>query len=200
MNINEFWAIVEHCKDAESPEVALADSLQHLSVEEIVEFHNYFKWLDNYAYRWDIWGAAYLLHAGCSDDGFEYFRSGLIAKGRSIYESVLKNPDDLRILWGMGNIDNEAYGCVAYEVLARKQGISEVEAMDFLYERMSRTPFDLYIDGALYVAPDTEDWDFEDETENRKRLPELSNLYYEYWKDKPESDVRWPEILTARTE
>ena len=28
------------------------------------------------AYRWSLWGAAYVINGGCSDDGFEYFAPG----------------------------------------------------------------------------------------------------------------------------
>jgi len=35
----------------------------------------------NKAYTWDLWGAAYLINGGCSDDGFEYFRRWLVSRG-----------------------------------------------------------------------------------------------------------------------
>jgi hypothetical protein len=34
------------------------------------------------AYRWDLWGLAYQLNGGCSDDGFVYFRCWLLGQGR----------------------------------------------------------------------------------------------------------------------
>ena len=33
----------------------------------------------NEAYTWDLWGAADVIHGGCSDDGFEYFRRWLVS-------------------------------------------------------------------------------------------------------------------------
>src|SRR5262249_43197 len=71
----------------------LARSLSSLSVEEIFAFEAIFNRLHAAAYRADLWGAAYLVNGGCSDDGFDYFRAGLIALGRSAYEAALTNPD-----------------------------------------------------------------------------------------------------------
>jgi hypothetical protein len=47
------------------------------------------------AYRWDVWAAASVIHGGCSDDAFWDFRAGLIALGRTRYESALAEPDTL---------------------------------------------------------------------------------------------------------
>ena len=47
------------------------------------------------AYTWDLWGAAYLINGGCSDDGFAYFRSWLISRGRAAYEEAVRDPDSL---------------------------------------------------------------------------------------------------------
>jgi Protein of unknown function (DUF4240) len=45
--------------------------------------------------RADLWGAAFILNGGCSDDGFNDFRGWLIAQGRTVYEAALENPDSL---------------------------------------------------------------------------------------------------------
>jgi hypothetical protein len=47
------------------------------------------------AYTWDLWGAAYIVDGGCSDDSFMDFRSWLIAQGRDFYYSMRSNPDSL---------------------------------------------------------------------------------------------------------
>src|SRR5207247_1890272 len=48
-----------------------------------------------HAYRWDLWAAAYWLGGGCSDDGFIDFRSCLISLGKTDYERILADPDNL---------------------------------------------------------------------------------------------------------
>jgi hypothetical protein len=47
------------------------------------------------SYSWDLWGAASVVHGGCSDDGFEYFRRWLISRGRATFEAALADPDSL---------------------------------------------------------------------------------------------------------
>jgi len=44
------------------------------------------------SYRVDLWGAAYLINGGCSDDAFEYFRGWLIVQGRGTYERIVADP------------------------------------------------------------------------------------------------------------
>jgi Protein of unknown function (DUF4240) len=51
--------------------------------------------LDRRAYTWELWGAAYVIEDGCSDDCFRDFRAYLISLGRDPYEAALKSPDSL---------------------------------------------------------------------------------------------------------
>ena len=46
-------------------------------------------------YRTPLWGAAYVINGGCSDDGFDYFRGWLILQGREVFEHVVADPDVL---------------------------------------------------------------------------------------------------------
>lgn len=182
MNIEKLWEIVEQCKDCKRPEAKLEKILFELPLEDIAEFFFIFSWLDSYAYSEKMWCAAYLLNGGCSDDGFEYFRRGLISKGRAIYELALKNPDDLACLWGTGPIDNELFGgYAARHAYMDKTGSSVEAAFDYLYGYKQAEVFDLYIDGRLFDGnQNTESWDFDDEQENRKRLPRLTELSSEH--------------------
>lgn len=47
------------------------------------------------AYRWNLWGAGYVIHGGMSDDGFDYFRAWLIGQGRAAFDQALADPDSL---------------------------------------------------------------------------------------------------------
>jgi hypothetical protein len=42
-----------------------------------------------------LWGAAYVIEGGCSDDSFDYFRAYLISRGRAVYERAIADPDSL---------------------------------------------------------------------------------------------------------
>ena len=59
------------------------------------------------SYRIELWGAAYLLNGGCSDDCFEYFRGWLITQGRAVYEAVLADPDSLADVDNLTDVECE---------------------------------------------------------------------------------------------
>ena len=42
-----------------------------------------------------MWGAAYVIEDGCSDDCFRDFRNYVISLGRASYSAALRNPDSL---------------------------------------------------------------------------------------------------------
>jgi hypothetical protein len=74
---------------------ALRNELRQLTLDEIVTFQVMFRRYLNEAYTWNLWGAAYVIHGGCSDDGFEYFRRWLVSRGRDAYEGALADADSL---------------------------------------------------------------------------------------------------------
>ena len=93
-----FWAIIDPTTEAHDQAAqmkALHLQLRGLSLEELVSFQMTFRRYLNHAYSWDLWGAAYVINGGCSDDGFEYFRRWLVSRGRKIYEAALENPESL---------------------------------------------------------------------------------------------------------
>ncbi len=100
MDSSKFWKIIDASRenaqgDLDAQIEALRKQLQDLSPAEIVKFQEIFDayWLR--AYCWDLWGAAYIIGGGCSDDGFMDFRAWLISKGEKAYEEALKNPESL---------------------------------------------------------------------------------------------------------
>ncbi len=67
----------------------------HLSPTELIAFEHTFTRYFHQAYDWKLWAAAYLIHGGCSDDGFMDFRAWLIGQGETTYQNVLGYPDML---------------------------------------------------------------------------------------------------------
>lgn len=67
-----FWEIVDGvAREGGTPEdrlEALEVALTALSLDEVIGFEMTFRRLLNKAYTWDLWGAAYVIHGGCSDD------------------------------------------------------------------------------------------------------------------------------------
>jgi hypothetical protein len=100
MDIPTFWQIIETAKTkAKGNEgrmlATLAAALKDQGPAAVAAFQRHLDERMQAAYTWPLWGAAYILNGGCSDDGFEYFRGLLIANGREVFESAVKNPDSL---------------------------------------------------------------------------------------------------------
>jgi hypothetical protein len=99
MPADRFWGIIaraaERAHDPEAHVEALRAALRQLTVEELISFEVAYRAYLNKGYTWDLWGAAYVIHGGCSDDGFEYFRRWLVARGRDTYEAALADPESL---------------------------------------------------------------------------------------------------------
>ena len=100
MNIDQFWQIVERVhagspRDMEAKCRLLAEELRALPSMEIQSFDQHLADLIWHAYSDDLWGAAFVINNGCSDDKFMDFRSTLISLGRSAFENALKDPESL---------------------------------------------------------------------------------------------------------
>ena len=94
---DRFWQIIDATvsRDYDAQLDALAEALSELSREDLLAFDADFHRASRAAYRWDLWGAAYVINGGCSDDGFIDFRSWLIAQGKGIYDAALADPESL---------------------------------------------------------------------------------------------------------
>lgn len=96
---DRFWDIIERDTrpdlDPDDRMETMRAALRELSLEELISFEVAFRRFLNKAYTWDLWGAANVIHGGCSDDGFEYFRCWLVSRGRNAYEAAMADPDSL---------------------------------------------------------------------------------------------------------
>jgi hypothetical protein len=170
MDWKPFWKIIE---DAYRPDAiehfeSLKARLNELKWFEVIEFQARFDDAITAANSIDLWGAAYLINGGCSDDGFRDFRVWLVGRGRHAYEHALKHPDSLADVLDGDPVDGFGLDAAALRVYEEKTGMSD------FYDRLDRAEADALpppLDGT------ESDWDFEDETEMRKRFPRLTHLY-----------------------
>jgi hypothetical protein len=158
-----FWQLIADTREAAGNDTGrqselLEERLSRLPAQQIVDFARIRHRLDQQAYTWDIWGAAYVIEDGCSDDCFRDFRAYLISLGRDAYEAALSNPDSLAPVvedaeggdWE--NADNVAPD--AYESAADED-----------------IPAD---DSDLSGSPRGESWDDEDQDTLVQRFPALA--------------------------
>ena len=136
--LQEFWALIERSDPALSQWEqleALRRELRQLPADKIAEFDAVLVALHTQAYSWDLWGAAYVIKGGASDDGFHYFKSWVIGRGRNFYESALADPDSLAELIPDGVADHaefEELNYVAREVWIDKTDDPEMPSIELL--------------------------------------------------------------------
>jgi len=100
MDIDEFWQIIETVHrnsdgDMDRKCELLKERLSALGEQGLRDFIGHFDAADAAAYTWPLWGAAYVMNGGCSDDAFSDFRATLISQGRTTYQQALINPESL---------------------------------------------------------------------------------------------------------
>ena len=110
MDDARFWSIVEDCHAASGDDMDRKDRLikvaaSKLSASDVESFGAIFDRMMDAAYSYPLWGAACIIHGGCSDDTFSDFRASLISRGRAAFENALKDPDSL----ANEDIDEEAW-------------------------------------------------------------------------------------------
>ncbi|GAB2740671.1 DUF4240 domain-containing protein [Streptomyces bullii] len=113
MDETEFWQLVDDAREAadgdpEEQADLLVERLTRLDPESVLDFARHFEARYNRAYTWDLWGAAWVLLDGASDDAFDFFRCWLIGQGREVFEGALHDPDALADL--LDDFDEEIDG------------------------------------------------------------------------------------------
>jgi Protein of unknown function (DUF4240) len=89
-----FWELIEQMAGPIETAPARIDSVLAAQPEELVAgFHASFETNLSRLYVWPLWHVAYIVHGGCSDDGFEYFRSWLLMQGRATVHAALADPE-----------------------------------------------------------------------------------------------------------
>lgn len=104
MSETEFWSIVDQSRSCFrnglqgshlQQEEDLRAILEKKTPQEVADFSCLLDQMVARAYRRDLWAAAHLINAGCSDDSFTDFRVWLVSMGREAYENALDDPDSL---------------------------------------------------------------------------------------------------------
>ncbi|ASN28287.1 DUF4240 domain-containing protein [Streptomyces pluripotens] len=172
MDETEFWELIDATREAaggdpEEQADVLVERLLRMDPELVLDFARHFEARYNRAYLWELWGAAWVLLDGCSDDAFDFFRCWLIGQGREVFEGALHDPDSLAGL--LGEFDEEVDG----------DGEELGYAADEAYERLTGTVApDLGIAPAP-AEPEGKPLDFENERALAERYPRLWDRFRE---------------------
>ncbi|MGC4120151.1 MAG: DUF4240 domain-containing protein [Myxococcales bacterium] len=140
MNETAFWKLVDasrrgNAEDLDAQGEALVERLSKLPLEELVSFEDHFERRAAEAYRADLWGAAFLINGGCSDDGFADFVGWLISRGEKVFRAALDNPDSLARVAGEG--DAESFEEILY---AASRAYEQTTGKDDFYDHLPKRP------------------------------------------------------------
>lgn len=130
---DDHWARVEAARaaaqgkaSAEAFDASLRETLRGCHPDTVAAFDAWLGGLRERANRWDLWGAAYVMNGGCSDDGFGDFRNWLVGQGRATFEAALADPESLASseLWidADEGVSLEGLSYVALEVFEEHTG------------------------------------------------------------------------------
>lgn len=140
MTHDEFWQVISDSRCDFDPNrqsgnldlqvERLTGILTALPANDVPQFQDIFLELYFNAYRWDLWGAAYVIEGGCGDDGFMDFRNWLISMGRDVYEAALADAEslvDVAAQPGVETTQFEEFGSIVGRVM-EERNIPESEA------------------------------------------------------------------------
>ncbi|MFF2039165.1 DUF4240 domain-containing protein [Kitasatospora sp. NPDC058170] len=169
MDETDFWQIIDETREAadgdpDEQAERLVERLVQLTPDDVVDFARLFEARFQRAYRTDLWGAAYLLLDGASEDTFDYFRCWLIGQGREVFEGGLYEPDDLADL--LPEFDEEEDG------EAEDLGYAADEA----HEQLTGLPLP-DVGERQPARPSGAGLDFDDPDAMAKRFPKLWERY-----------------------
>jgi hypothetical protein len=193
MDEDEFWAIVEGARSGVgdsrtgdgAAEVAERSGgrLAELGRDAAVAFMLRYDVLGARSYDWNLWGAAYLMKGGCSDDAFDYFRGWLVAQGRHVWERAVQDPDTLAEL-GV-DPDDDFLECEDMLGVGRVAFGDDEVLYAALAEARRRLPADTF--GS---APVGDGFDYDDDSVMRSHYPRLAAIYI----DSSETGPNGPEV------
>lgn len=182
MDRDEFWAIVDGARqgvdDTRTGEGAgevarrVGDRLRELGREAAVAFDLRYAVLGAESYDWNLWGAAYLMRGGCSDDAFDYFRGWLVTQGRDAWERAVRDPDTLAEL-GV-DPDDDFLLCEAMLSVGRAAFDADEDFFAAVAAVRAELPAGTF-NGPLLG----DDFDHDDDSEVRVRYPRLAEIYAE---------------------
>lgn len=128
MDADRFWKLIETTKsnsrgNYEKQQEELKNELNKIEPIDILKFDNRFRTYRGDAFKWELWGAAYIMNGGCSDDCFSDFRGWLIGQGKEAYFKAMSNPETLSSLnHDMDNDDWEGLSYVPMTCYEQKTG------------------------------------------------------------------------------
>lgn len=188
MDIDTFWSLIETTKAESSGDIAiqrdlLIERLKELSEEEIVAFEDIYAQMETQAYRGELWDVAYIVHCGCTEEGFTDFRAWLIAQGRDVYQKVIEDPQNLADV-----IDEHQREDILFETFA-------YAASRAYYRKTGRVIYELRHPNKTYEFPKFGEMSDGSDEEIRAKFPRIAEKFRDcdewfdyHWFSKPDDN------------
>ncbi|WP_127532143.1 DUF4240 domain-containing protein [Paenibacillus kobensis] len=182
MNHTQFWALIKQSKEHGEEQVEwITNELCNKTVDEILDFEMAFGQFMKQSYTSSLWGAAFVIMGGCSDDGFDYFRGWLIIQGEQVFDKVLADPQYLAEYILEVNREDELMPQCEEALSAALDAYTYLKTGELAYDEDVQTEFmnTLEARGYDYAHPDIEfDWEEDD-------LPGKYPILWEKFGDEP---------------
>lgn len=162
-----FWKMIDNSKKNGAEQVEwLTQELVKKRTEEVIEFEIEFRNKLEQSYTSSLWGAAFVIMGGCSDDGFDYFRGWLISRGEEVFNQGVNNPEFLAEYFTEDNLEEDEFAPQLEEILsAASDAYTYQKTGSFEYNDDIYTEFlnELEARGYKFEPIDIEfDWEEED--------------------------------------
>ena len=173
MTLDDFWGHIKKTRrrDPEAHAEKLAARLAKLPPDDIVDFVHWWDFHIREAYDWTLWGAAYLINGGCSDDGFQYFCEWLLLQGREVFQAAVSHPDTLADV-----VDGDEVECECYPGMDAWFAATGTE--------QDAAGYDAFNAALTARHPKQErmpelgnDWSHDDDAQMQRRYPRLWAMY-----------------------
>lgn len=136
MTTKYFWKLIANSKKNGAEQVEwLTQELVKKKTEDIIEFEIEFRNKLEQSYTSSLWGAAFVIMGGCSDDGFDYFRGWLISRGEEVFNQAVNNPESLAEYLTEDNLQEDEFAPQLEEILS-------VASDAFTYQRTGSFDYD----------------------------------------------------------
>lgn len=129
MNKTEFWQLIDDARanaaNVNDTAAALVTQLAGMDVRDIMRWQHICNTCIGLSYKQDLWAVADAITGGCTDDGFEYFRGGLLARGRDVFVQALNTPESLKNMdIGPELLQGERILLAGWQAFAQKAGLN----------------------------------------------------------------------------
>lgn len=192
MDKNQFWKSIDSACEVSGGGKGMYEpllkTLSAMEPQDVIHWQQIFDEYMELADKQKLWGAAAVMHHGCSDDGFMDFRGWLIAQGKNVYLNALSNPDSLAGVKSVRAFGREVLKLDYYMPLKGYSTAAKFEKIlsvaNYAYENITGSHEDFYDKIEGFPLPDEEKADIAADV---KYAPDIDEKWFDW--NVPDADI-----------